>query len=147
MSEPLRVLVPQDGSPAALRAVQHVLDLAARGLAMEVHLLNVQPPVRGAAAALIAQSELDAYHRDEGMKALADARAMLVVAGALQPHLHVSVGSPGEIVVAFIARLRAGLVIMGTRGYGGGVAGMVMGSVASHVVTHSLVPVTLLNTD
>jgi hypothetical protein len=37
--------------------------------------------------------------------------------------------------------------VMGTRGFGGGVAGAVMGSVASDVVTGASVPVTLLNGD
>ncbi len=142
----LRILVPVDGSVPSLRAVQHVLDLAARGLAVELHLINVQAPVRGSAAMLIAKSELNDYHRDEGMKALADAVQALKVAG-IPPHLHVSVGAPGEVVLAFAQRLAVQLIVMGTRGFGGGVAGAVMGSVASDVVTGASVPVTLLNAD
>ena len=146
MSGLLKILVPVDGSVASLQAVQHVVELALRGLALELHLLNVQPPVRGAAAMLIARAELDAYHRDEGMAALADAVQALKVAG-VTPHLHVVVGAPGEMVLAFVPRLGCRMVVMGTRGYGGGVAGAVMGSVASQVVTRSPVPVTLLNVD
>lgn len=146
MSETLKILVPVDGAVPSLRAVQHVVDLARRGLPVELHLLNVQPPVRGTAAMLIARGELQDYHREEGMKALADAIQAAKVAG-LVPHLHVAVGMPGEMVLAFVARLGCGLVVMGTRGYGGGVAGAVMGSVASSVVTGSSVPVTLLNAD
>ncbi|MCX7379473.1 MAG: universal stress protein [Alphaproteobacteria bacterium] len=142
----LRILVPVDGSVPSLRAVQHVLDLAARGLAVELHLINVQAPVRGSAAMLIAKNELNDYHRDEGMKALADAVQALKVAG-IPPHLHVSVGAPGEVVLAFAQRLAVQLIVMGTRGFGGGVAGAVMGSVASDVVTGASVPVTLLNAD
>ena len=142
----LRILVPVDGSVPSLRAVQHVLDLAARGLAVELHLINVQAPVRGSAAMLIAKSELNDYHRDEGMKALADAVQALKVAG-IPPHLHVSVGAPGEVVLAFAQRLAVQLIVMGTRGFGGGVAGAVMGSVASDVVTGASVPVTLLSAD
>ncbi len=146
MNGPLKVLVPVDGSVHSLRAVQHVVELAQRGLAVEMHLLNVQPPVRGAAALLIAKSELDAYHREEGMKALADAIQALKVA-RIDPHLHVAVGMPGEMVSAFVARLGCGLVVMGTRGYGGGLTGAVMGSVASRVVSEATVPVTLLHAD
>ena len=144
MSNALKILVPVDGSLPSLRAVQHVVDLVQRGLAVEVHLLNVQPPVRGSAALLMAKSELDAYHRDEGMTALADAVQALKVAG-IAPHLHVAVGSPREVVLAFVQRLGCGMVVMGTRGYGSGVAGAVMGSVASAVVTGATVPVTLLS--
>ena len=146
MSGKLKILVPVDGSVPSLRAVQHAVELAKRGLAVELHLLNVQPPVRGTAAMLIAKGELDAYHRDEGMAALADAVQALKVAGIV-PHLHVAVGAPGATVLAFVARLGCGLVVMGTRGYGGGMAGAVMGSVASDVVTGAAVPVTLLNAD
>ena len=146
MSAALKILVPVDGSVRSLQAVQHVLDLVLRGLAVEVHLLNVQRPVRGAAAMLVAKSDLDSYHRDEGMTALAGAEQALKVAGVVA-HLHVAVGAPGEIVLAFVRRLRCALVVMGTRGYGGGVAGAVMGSVASDVVTGASVPVTLLNAE
>ena len=144
MSAALKILVPVDGSVRSLQAVQHVLDLVLRGLAVEVHLLNVQRPVRGAAAMLVARSDLDSYHRDEGMTALAGAVQALKVGGVVA-HLHVAVGAPGEMVLAFVRRLRCALVVMGTRGYGGGVAGAVMGSVASDVVTGASVPVTLLN--
>ena len=146
MSDALKVLVPVDGSVPSLQAVQHVVELARRGLAVELHMLNVQPPVRGTAAMLIAKSELDSYHREEGMKALGDAIQAAKVAGIV-PHVHVVVGAPGEMVLAFVQRLGCGLVVMGTRGYGGGVAGAVMGSVASDVVTGASVPVTLLNAD
>lgn len=146
MSGLLKILVPVDGSVPSLQAVQHVVELARRGLAVELHMLNVQPPVRGTAAMLIAKSELEDFHREEGMKALAEAIQAVKVAG-LTPHVHVAVGAPGELVLAFVARLGCRLVVMGTRGYGGGVAGAVMGSVASDVVTGASVPVTLLNAD
>jgi nucleotide-binding universal stress UspA family protein len=146
MSGPLRVLVPVDGSVAALRAVQHVADLAARGLAIEIHLLNVQAPVRGTAAMLLSDEALDAFHRDEGMAALADAVQALTVIG-LVAHQHVAVGAPGAMVLAFAQRLRVRLIVMGTRGYGGGLAGAMVGSVASDVVTGAAIPVTLLNAD
>lgn len=146
MSDALKVLVPVDGSVPSLQAVQHVVDLVRWGLSVELHLLNVQAPVRGSAAMLIAKSELDDFHREEGMKALADAVQALKVAG-IAPRLHVVVGAPGEMVLAFVRRLGCRLVVMGTRGYGGGVSGAVMGSVASDVVTGASVPVTLLNAD
>ena len=122
MSAVLKVLVPVDGAVPSLQAVQHVVDLVQRGLAVEVHLLNVQAPLRGSAAMLIAKSALEAYHRDEGMTALAGAVTALAVVG-ITPHLHVAVGSPGRMVLGFIERLGCALVVMGTRGYGGGVAG------------------------
>lgn len=142
MSDVLRILVPTDGSAPSLRAAQHVLDLAARGLALEVHLLNVQPAVRGVAASLVSHADLDSYHRDEGMKALA-ASLSLVEAAGLTPHAHVGVGNPGETVLAFAQRLQCAQIVMGTRGHGA-VAELLLGSVAQHVVSRATVPVTLL---
>ena len=142
MTEMLRVLVPMDDSPSALRAVRHVIELARCGLAVEVHLLNVQAPLRGAAAALIAQSQLNDYHREEGMKVLAGAQR-LVEQAALPMHLHVGVGDAGKTVLAFARPLGCRQIVMGTRGLGG-FAGLFMGSVARQVVAEGDVPVTLV---
>lgn len=142
MNNALRILLPTDGSPSALRAVELTIGLAQRGLAVEVHLLSVQAPLRGTAATLIAREDRDAYHREEGMKVLARGQQLLAAAG-LTLHPHVGVGDAGETVLAFARRLDCEHIIMGTRGMGG-VAGMILGSVANHVVGHSSVPVTLV---
>jgi nucleotide-binding universal stress UspA family protein len=142
MSTVLRILVPTDGSDPSRRATEHVLDLAARGLVLEVHVLNVQPSVRGVAASLVSHGDLETYHRDEGMKALA-ASLRLVEAAGLKPHAHVGVGDPGETVLAFARRLNCDQIVMGTRGHGS-VTELLLGSVARHVVAQAGVPVTLL---
>ncbi len=142
MSAVLRILVPIDGSDPSRRAAQHVLDLAARGLSLEVHLLNVQPALRGVAASLVSHGDLESYHRDEGMKALAESLRLVEAAG-LKPHAHVGVGDPGETVLAFARRLNCEQIVMGTRGHGS-VTGLLLGSVARHVVGEAAVPVTLL---
>jgi nucleotide-binding universal stress UspA family protein len=142
MSQNLRILVPTDGSPAAERALRHVLGMAQRGLAVELHLLNVQPPVRGVAASVISQADLTDYHRDEGMKVLAEP-VRIAEAGGITPHVHIGVGEPGEIALAFAKRLGAEQIVMGTRGFGS-VAGLLLGSAARTVVGEGDVPVTLL---
>jgi nucleotide-binding universal stress UspA family protein len=142
MSAPLRILVPTDGSEPSHRATQYVLELAARGLLLEVHLLNVQPAVRGGAASLVSHSDLESYHRDEGMKVLAESLRLVEAAG-LKPHAHVGVGDPGETVLAFARRLNCEQIVMGTRGHRS-VTTLLLGSVAQHVVSEAAVPVTLL---
>jgi nucleotide-binding universal stress UspA family protein len=139
----IRILVPTDDSPSALRGVAHVIELAKAGLSLEVHLLNVQLPVRGAAATLVGKAELGDYHREEGMKALAGAKAQLEAAG-LKPILHVGLGDPGETIVAFADKLGCQQVIMGTRGFGTA-AGLLLGSAAQQVVSEARWPVTLLH--
>ena len=142
MNTVFRTLVPTDGSEPSRRATQYVLDLAARGLLLEVHLLNVQPAVRGVAASLVSHADLESYHRDEGMKALAESLRLVEAAG-LTLHAHVGVGDPGETVLAFAQRLHCAQIVMGTRGHGS-VAELLLGSVARHVVGKAAVPVTLL---
>lgn len=142
MSAVLRILVPTDGSDPSGRATQHVLDLAARGLTLDVHLLNVQPAVRGVAASLVSHGDLESYHRDEGMKVLAEPLRQLEAAG-LAPHAHVGVGDPGDTVLAFARRLNCEQIVMGTRGRGS-VTERLLGSVARKVAGESAVPVTLL---
>jgi nucleotide-binding universal stress UspA family protein len=142
MSAAFRILVPTDGSDPSRRATQHVLDLAARGLILEVHLLNVQSAVRGVAASLVPHDDLQGYHRDEGMKALAESLRLVETAG-LKPHAHVGVGDPGETVVAFARRLNCEQIVMGTRGHPS-VTDLLLGSVARHVLGEASVPVTLV---
>jgi len=142
MSEPLRVLVPVDGSEPARRATQHVLQLAACGLSVEVHLLNVRPSVRGVAASLVPAGDLENFHREEGMKALEESMQLVEAAG-LKPHAHVCVGDSGEMILAFARRLNCDQIMMGTRGLGP-VTELLLGSVARHVVGGAAVPVTLV---
>lgn len=142
MSAPLRILVPVDGSDPSARATAHVLDLASRGLAVDVHLLNVQPAVRGVVASLVSHADVEGYHRDEGLKALAAAISQIEAAG-LKAHCHVSVGDPGATALSFLAKLACDQIVMGTRGLGA-VGEFFLGSVARYVVTHSHVPVTLV---
>ena len=142
MSGPLRVLVPSDGSDPAQRATRNLLDLAARGLPVEVHLLNVQAAVRGVAASLVSAGDLENYHREEGMKALAVSLQLVETAG-LKPHVHVCVGDSGEMILAFARKLNCEQIVMGTRGLGP-VTELLLGSVARHVVASAAVPVTLV---
>lgn len=142
MSGALRVLVPTDGSEPARRATLHVLDLVARGLSVEVHLLNVRLAVRGVAASLVSAGDLEDYHREEGMKALAESLTLIETAG-LKPHAHVCVGDFGEMILAFARKLNCEQIVMGTRGLGP-VTELLLGSVARHVVAGAAVPVTLV---
>lgn len=142
MSGPLRILIPDDGSEPAQRAVAHVIGLAARGLAVDVHLLNVQSALRGGAASLVPARNLEDFHREEGMRALGGSIRQIEAAG-LKPHSHVCVGDPGPSILAFAERLKCEQIVMGTHGRGI-VETLLLGSVAQHVVVHANVPVTLL---
>ena len=110
VSAALRVLVPTDGSDPACRATQHVLDLAARGLSLEVHLLNVRPAVRGIAASLVSTSDLEGYHREEGMNGVG-AIAAAGQAGRLEASRACLRGRSGEMILAFARKFGANICV------------------------------------
>lgn len=143
MREPFRLLIPCDGSPSSLAAVDHAIGLSARGLAVEIHLLSVQPPLPATAASVTPRDTLADYHRERGMEALAEARTRVELAG-LPLHLHISVGDPATIALAFAEKLACPQIVMGTHGRGA-LAGAVMGSVVTAIIAAGRVPVTVVH--
>ncbi len=140
----LRILMPIDGSEPALRAVDHVLKNA--GLLKsppEIHLLNVQIALRQGVTAFVSAAQIEGYHRDEGMKALAVARAKLDSAGV--PHqFHIGVGEePADVIARYAREKKCDQIVMGTRGLGS-VAGVLLGSVATKLMHLTEVPVQLV---
>jgi nucleotide-binding universal stress UspA family protein len=137
-----RILIPVDGSANAERAVAHVVAMIGKGRAVEVHLVNVQPPLRENVTRFIARSEIDGYHRDEGEKALAGAKQRLAAAGIVAAS-HIGVGPAAETIADFAKDIGTDEIVMGTRGLGG-LAGLLLGSVATEVIREAKVPVTLV---
>jgi nucleotide-binding universal stress UspA family protein len=131
------VLIPFDGSSAALRAVELVAGYAGAQQAVAVTLLNVQtrPPTAWPGAGLdpgvVERTLLDA-----GRAQLAPALARL--AGA---RTEVRLGLPAEIIVREAAGQDA--LVMGTRGRGV-LHGYALGSVALRVAHGAHVPVILV---
>ena len=139
----LKILIPVDGSSHAQRAVNQVLDLAASGAALEIFLLNVQLPIAsGHARMFVTQDDVDTYHREEGLAALAGARALLDAAGLPYSH-HIAVGRVAETIVRFARERVVDKIVMGTHGRGG-LLEVLMGSVAREVLRDSPVPVLLV---
>ena len=71
----LKALVPVDGSPNSLGAVRHVIKLVKNREPLEIHLLNVQPPVHGDVTMFVSASAVRAFHDEQAAKALAPARS------------------------------------------------------------------------
>jgi len=140
----LNILVPVDGSDNALRAVRHVAsgESTCRE-AGEIFLLNVQPPVAsGVVRMFLSPGDLKGYYQEEGEKALAAAREVLEKAGVTF-HAEVRVGEMGETIARYAREKGCGLIAIGTRGLGA-VGNMLLGSVATKVISLSAVPVLLV---
>jgi nucleotide-binding universal stress UspA family protein len=138
----MKILIPMDDSDCALRAVEHVLSKRGAYGSLRVHLLNVQPPLRGDVTLFVDEARIESYHREEGEKALARARARLEQAG-IAYRAHIKVGEPAELITRMAAERGCDQIVMGTHGRGA-IAGLLLGSIATKVLHLSQVPVLLV---
>lgn len=139
-----RILLPIDGSPVSRRVADALLARIDAGLtAPEIHLINIQRPVSQDVGQFVNHEALRDFHRDEGLKALAEARAVLEAAG-LAPVPHVVVDDqPAAAIVRFAGEQAIDEIVMGSHGRGA-VAAMLLGSVAREVSRLAGIPVTLV---
>lgn len=108
-----KVLVPVDGSPNALKAVQHVINDCINSGMREIHLLHVRTPLTQHAARFISKHDRAAFHRAEAEKALTPARALLERFG-VPFSAHVELGDKAEVIDRVARRLRVDQIVMGT---------------------------------
>jgi len=140
----MRILVAMDGSEHALRALRHALNLAPQlREPVELHVLNVQPPVTfGSIKRHVSPETLNAYYQEEGVQALGPARTLLDAAAVAHAD-HVAVGPVAESIVQYAREHDCRQIVMGARGLGT-VSGLLLGSVALKVLQLAEVPVTLV---
>ena len=113
-----KILLPVDGSEAALHAVEWVLNLSRQGLPLEVELLNVQIPIEsGEIRRFASQAMIDGYHRAEGEEALKAAKQLLDE-GGVSYKATILVGHLGETIATHAANEHLDSIVMGTRGMG-----------------------------
>ena len=142
------VLVPVDGSPNSMRAVEEAARQLAQRAEWTVQLLNVQPlnhsPV---VRKFLSQDLLDEFYQVEGEAALRASRAWLDEAKVAYAW-RVEVGDVAQSIARCAQELHCVQIIMGTRGLGSGgvaaVTGLLLGSIATKVLHLVDVPVTLV---
>ena len=133
----MKILLPVDGSPAALAAVRHALALRGAGLAADFVLANVQEPPSLYEVVVAHDADvLSEVRRDAGADLLAPAEALLEAAGASWES-EVAGGDPGHLLVDLAENYGCDAVVMGL---GEGAPGRV----ARALLQHSPVPVTLV---
>ena len=140
----MKILLPVDGSDCALRAVGHLIAHTAWFREIpEIHLVHVQPPVPvGRALAHVSKETLHGHYLEESREHLLGAQQMLDAAGRFHT-THVHVGQAADVIARLANELACDLIVMGTHGRGG-IAGLIMGSVASRVLHLVNCPVLLV---
>jgi nucleotide-binding universal stress UspA family protein len=139
----MKILLPVDGSPAALHAVRHALQLVQQGLQASFVLANVQPSAN--LYEVMTAHDPDVIREVRGAAGadlLAPAEALLQAAG-VDFESEVAGGEPEHLIVEIAERYGCDAIVMGARGMGDWRAAL-LGSVSQEVVQHSPVPVTVV---
>jgi Ca2+-transporting ATPase len=109
----LKVLIPVDGSRNSQFAVKHVIKRFMNNTAMEIHLLNVQPPFSRYIAQFVGGKALRDYHHEQAEKALGPVKQMLD--GFSIPYsAHAEVGDRAKTITGTARRLRCDQIVMST---------------------------------
>jgi nucleotide-binding universal stress UspA family protein len=138
----MKLLVTTDGSKAALGAVRYAIGLARQSPSMEIHLLNVQPPLPGAASKLLDTETVKSFHQEEGAAALAAAQKLMETA-AVKYEAHIAVGAVAEAIAGYAGDTGCDQIVMSTRGHGA-IENLLLGSTTQRVLQLTNLPVTLV---
>ena len=139
----LKILLPVDSSENSDRAVRHLIGLSGHCGALDIHMVNVQPPFLYIEVLLKpGQEVVDAWSHKAGNDAAHSACALLDVA-SIPYTLELANGEVAETLIRSAEREQCDMIVIGTRGMGT-VASLVLGSVATKVIHLSHIPVTLV---
>ena len=108
-----RVLIPVDGSRNALEAVRRIAQQAKPHETQDIHLVHVRSPLSRHIAGFLRPKDIDAWHRDEGLKALQGAMQILATNGVPCSH-HIRIGSRADTIAALATELQCDRIVMAT---------------------------------
>jgi nucleotide-binding universal stress UspA family protein len=143
IAQPMRrVLVPADDSRAARCAARHViLQFKAAG-AIDIHVLNVQAPLRRSIADFLARPARARFYRDEAERGLRPVLRMLEEAGI--PHsVHAKVGRKADVIASVAGELGCDHIVMSTTRRSA-LARALQSSVTNDVLERTGVPVVVI---
>lgn len=136
------ILVPIDGSESSLNAVKFALQLASLTRAT-MYVITVSPPIASPnVTRYISAEDLQDYYHEEGQKVLKTAEPLLADS-EVAATVEVKVGQVVDTILNCAKNWHCDHVVMGTRGLGN-IKSMLLGSVATKVLAHIDVPVTLV---
>lgn len=139
----MKILIAIDGSPAALDAARHGLQLARDGLRTGFVLATVQDPTYLYERVLAPDTEvLERLSGAVGARALADAEELFRAAGVAYER-EIGSGDPATTLVEIARRCGCTAILMGARGMGA-LRGVLLGSVSQGVLQRADVPVIIV---
>ena len=139
----MKILIPLDGSEAALQAVHHCIALGREGLHFSVVLANVQEPTYLSEIVLAPDPEvLERARAAAGAHALASAERVLK-AVSIAFDREVATGDPAHTLIDIAERFACDAIVMGSRGTGGRRHAL-LGAVAHEVLHAASLPVTII---
>lgn len=142
----LKVLLPVDGSPSAVRATQKLietLDWYREPPAIDVIAVHLPVPKVPNMGAFVSKDMIQKYYDDECAAMLMPSRTLLDAAGVTYSP-HQLTGPVAETIVQQAAQLGSHMIYMGTRGMSA-LANMAMGSVTTRVLHLCHIPVVLIH--
>ena len=141
----IKVLIPVDGSRNCEFAIRHVIKQFMNNTAMEIHLLNVQPPFSAYIARFVSRKTLHDHHRDESEMALRPIRQMLDGHG-IPYSAHIEVGERAKRIADTARRLRCDQIVMSTARKNS-LTRLVENSVTNKVIELTPVPIEVIPGD
>jgi nucleotide-binding universal stress UspA family protein len=141
-----KLLVPTDGSGAALRALQQAIALAKASPDASIHLVHAheEPLIYGEIAVYVPRAKMEELQRanSEGVLAGAETAAALKDSGVRYTK-EALIGPIGETIARHAERLGCDAIVMGRHGKST-IGDLFMGSVAMKVLHLTRLPVLLV---
>ena len=142
----LKILVPVDGSPSAVRATEKLIEtLSWYKETPQIELLAVHLPVPKVPnlGTFVSKDMIQKYYDDECAAMLMPSRKLLDVAGVSYT-AHQRAGPIAESIVDQATQSSSNMIYMGTRGMSA-LANMALGSVTTRVLHLCHIPVVLIH--
>lgn len=142
---PTKILVATDGSLSSAHAVQEAVNLASQ-TDSELHIVHVMPvSTLYSSADMVLAGGVPLYDesRKKANRILAEDVERAKEAGAPEAEVHLLEGKPDAEVVALAEEIGAGLIVVGSRGFGA-LARALVGSTSTSIVRHAHCPVMVI---
>lgn len=137
-----KLLIPFDGSPSAVHAVQYAASVASATAPVQLILLNVQEMAAAVPHVSTADHRPSTVQEEEASRILQPAKQILEQAG-VDYQAVVRVGTVASEIADYAKQAGCHALIMGTRGMSAAM-NLMIGSTATRVVHLVDVPVTLI---